>query len=151
MSPGNESSPCGCPEGFTRCAGRCLRLVRDRVSYTEGETTCASLGAHLATPRTEEENTCAADAVAAAGIAPSWLELVGNAWLGYRGGRTEESFFGADGCGPITYTNWRTGEPNLEDDDNCIMTYRGSWYDIECTNNDYILCQLENCHRPECD
>ena len=153
MFPGTKSEPCACPEGFSRCGGRCHTKSAasrgEESNYTDAESYCARLGAHPPTPRTEEENTCAAEAATAAGV--------DRIWLGYRGGRTEESFVAVDGSGPITYRNWNTlgdsGEPHLNADDNCvtISRYTSFWYDRPCNKTRYIVCQLENCHRPECD
>ncbi|KAF0309105.1 hypothetical protein FJT64_019707 [Amphibalanus amphitrite] len=55
----NTSEPCACPAGFSRCAGRCLKKLDHKVNYTEAESQCAALGAHLAVPRSNEENQCA--------------------------------------------------------------------------------------------
>ena len=77
-------------------------------------------------------------------------------WLGYHGGRSLESFGGADGCGPITYSNWHisNGEPHLSLDDNCVLIGRidAYWYDAYCTptHTHFTLCQLHNCYRPQC-
>ena len=137
--PDTNTAPCGCPEGFTRCAGRCLRLVEGLVGYTEAESTCASLGAHPATPRTEEENTCAKDAAA------DWAT-----WLGYRRNSTGQSFVGVDGSGPVTYSNWMS-PLSLFDVDLCasIVSSSGYWVTKRCSVVCAIVCQLDN--RPECD
>ena len=116
------------------------------LRYTEAESKCASLGAHLVTPRTAEESACATDVAGSSAV-----------WLGFRGGRTEESFVGADGRGPITYTNWRDGEPNLlSDGDNCVAhwpstRYGGHWLDFSCGNEQKTMCQMKDWYRPQCD
>ena len=99
------------------------------------EAACAGLGAHLVTPRTEQENECAED------VARTYSQ-----WLGYRGGRTEESFIGADGCGPITYSNWDANQPILYAVVlNCaFIGGEGLWFTIPCSLlNKFALCQLK--------
>ena len=96
----------------------------------------------MPTPRSQEENQCAADA-----CGDLWFT-----WVGYRGGSTEESLVDADGC-PITYRKWRAAEsePHLNTDDNCLeIDSLGRWFDDPCHYNRYWLCQLQDCHRPEC-
>ncbi|KAF0306433.1 hypothetical protein FJT64_002463 [Amphibalanus amphitrite] len=53
---------CACPAGFSRCAGRCLMRLDRVFVYTDAESQCAALGAHLAVPRSDEENQCAMNA-----------------------------------------------------------------------------------------
>ena len=105
-------------------------------------------GAHPATPRTQEENECARDASLS-------LTRVYFAWLGYRGGQTEDSFVGTDGCGPLAFRNWdiNANQPDLVAADNCVtIDGYGRWFDAGCNaETGKIVCQLENCHRPECD
>ena len=139
--PGTAPALCGCPEGFNRCAGRCLRYVEGLAGYTEAETRCTSLGAHPVTPRTEEENTCAKDAAA------DWAT-----WLGYRRNSSGESFVGVDGSGPITYSKW-IGPPRLLDVDLCatIVSSSGYWVPELCSGMCAIVCQLRDWNRPECD
>ena len=118
------------------------------LEWAEAEAHCAALDAHPVSPRSAEQGACLT-ASAARATAPS-----GYTWMGFRGGRTAESLVGADGCGPITYSNWQLngdGEPDLRHDDNCVdFNSDGLWHDGSCAYRDYVLCQLRNCHRPEC-
>ena len=118
--------------------------MEENLLYHEAESSCANLGAHLATPRTAEENDC----IAADVEGEQWARF----WLGYRGGRSEESFVGADASGPITYNNWGTDEPALERDDNCAaIGETGVWYDQPCDVARFFTCQLKNSRLPECN
>ena len=140
---GNSTDPCACPDGFSRCNGRCLSWLLNRGSHAEAAERCAALGAHLATPRTERDTFCVKD-----------LTGVYSPWLGWTGGRTEDSFTAADGCGGLGYTDWDTDEPHLADDDNCLMIDGwGKWEDLSCSDPENVrdlLCQVRNCYRPEC-
>ena len=148
-SPGNlTSSPCLCPEGFYHCAGLCLHLLELKLDYFDAESHCDDIGSHLVTPRSEEEANCLV-AIAPAAVAASPSDLV---WIGFRGTTEENSFIGADGCGKMTYQNWRkNGEPDLKYDPNCVDTdEEGTWMDGQCTWPSYALCQLRDYYRPEC-
>ena len=137
LPSGNATDSCACPDGFSRCGGRCYHYPRLRLTYNDTETHCASLGAHIATPRSEQDNVCISSL------------CMTDAWFGFRGAMTLESFVGMDGCGGITFSNWQTYEPSLDELDNCIS---GSikWYDDPCAMQWDTLCQLPNCYRPEC-
>ncbi|KAF0314231.1 hypothetical protein FJT64_015334 [Amphibalanus amphitrite] len=74
----------------SRCAGRCLKRLNLAVNYDEAQSQCDALGAHLAVPRSDEENQCAIDAAGA--------NIV---WLGFNDVVTENQFVADDGCGPI--------------------------------------------------
>ena len=112
------------------------------LTYSGASKLCRNHGAHLATPRTAEENQCVTDAVVASHVV----------WLGYRGGETEESFAREDGCGALSYTNWYAGQPDLEDEKNCVDVSGGTgvWFDASCATSRHVVCQLQNCYRPQC-
>ncbi|KAF0303753.1 Ladderlectin [Amphibalanus amphitrite] len=147
--PGTMSNRCACPAGFSRCAGRCLKRLDLAVAYTEAESQCNALGAHLAVPRSDEENRCAI--IAAGGT---------TVWLGLTDVVTEGQFVGADGCGTVPSTGplWGTGQPNNANGNQPYVVLglmeAGVWYSEW---NDYWgdesinpLCQLAVCYRPDC-
>ena len=149
VSPGNlTSSPCVCPEGFYHCAGLCLHLVELRLDYFDAESHCDGIGSHLVTPRSEEEGRCLVASAAMAVRPNGWT------WIGFHDRMAERSFTGADGCGEMTYQNWRddwNGEPDYEFDPNCVdFGEEGTWMDGYCEIGSYALCQLRDYHRPEC-
>ena len=94
---GDSTNECVCPNGFTKCGGLCYHAKRTSYNYTAAEQYCSDMGGILATPRTQEQNTCAKDVAAAAGN--------DYFWLGYRN-NTVNSFAGADGEGAMSFTNW---------------------------------------------
>ena len=116
-------------------------MLDQGVGYSEAESRCAALGAHLAVPRSEAENQCA-------------VNLATTVWLGVwkAGGR----LMAADGLAgplPASETWWLPGEPNndLGKFEDCIDIYAGGWNDEECSSRaSRPLCQVENCHRSEC-
>ena len=134
---------CDCPEGFRVCAGRCYHRGPDKLSYTEAEAYCEAKAAHLATPRNSNDNDCVWDLV------PGEFDF---GWLGYSGGtNASDPHVGADNGTPVgPYTNWRRGSATyiLQ----CVEIYNGEWNDnvSPCASNSYPLCQLRDCHRPQC-
>ena len=146
---GMPSEPCGCPSGFSRCAGRCLKLLDETADFESGMAACAALGAHLAVPRSEEENRCALDMAEA----PERLVL-----LGANDRDTEGVFVGMDGnCGPVPVFEswWTNGEPNDDGEgEDCVVILWGGWVDVGCHEIPAYpkqpLCQLSDCYQPQC-
>ena len=145
---GTLFNPCACPAGFSRCAGRCLIRLDPRVNYTQAESLCAELGAHLAVPRSEAENQCAV--TAADGV---------NVWLGFTDVVTEGQFIGADGCGivPSDDPNWAKNQPNdFGNQDHASMVslsdprWDPGWHDDTPDVAFHPLCQLPHCFQPGC-
>ena len=145
------SEPCGCPSGFSRCAGRCLKLLDDAADFESGMAACTALGAHLAVPRSEEENRCVLDMAEATGRYRRVL-------IGANDRDMEGVYVGVDGdCGPVPVfeTWWNDGEPNnFSGDEDCVMVVQGRWYDIGCpempSSPKHPLCQLSGCYQPQC-
>ncbi|KAF0299172.1 Mannose-binding protein C [Amphibalanus amphitrite] len=147
--PGNTSDPCACPAGFSRCAGRCLKRLDVTVNYIEAESQCAALGAHLAVPRSDEENQCAM--IAAGGT---------TVWLGLTDVVTEGQFVGADGCGTALSTDpyWGDHQPNNMNGNQYYIVmgvvsngqWNAKWNDQWGSELFSPLCQLPLCYRPDC-
>ena len=146
VSPGTGADRCSCPTGFTRCAGRCLKRLDQAVTHAEAVSLCASLGAHLAVPRTDAENQCAIDADGASRL-----------WLGWSDVITEGQFVGADGCDVMTAADPRWGgrQPDNVDDQAYVYLRPATevdpgWHDIWGYMTYYPLCQLASCYLTDC-
>ena len=105
------------------------------MNYTEAEAACASLGAHLAVPRSEEENQCVADM---AGTVSTWLGL---------SDRAEEGVYAAaDGGEPFSRFSpfWAPGEPTSITAANCVHMWAGynAWDDAGCYHKKSAICEL---------
>ncbi|XP_043200166.1 CD209 antigen-like isoform X2 [Amphibalanus amphitrite] len=144
----NTSEPCACPAGFSRCAGRCLKKLDHKVNYTEAENQCAALGAHLAVPRSNEENQCA-------------KSIAGNSsvWLGLNDVATENQFVGDDGCGTVPSDSpfWARRQPNNQNGQSHVALVRPDipalqlgWHDFLPSHPVSPLCQLANCFDGSC-
>ncbi|MBA3458513.1 MAG: C-type lectin domain-containing protein [Deltaproteobacteria bacterium] len=82
-------------------SGTCFILFTGPKIRADAEADCVALGGHLATVKSATSNTTVTALVA---NTPS-------AFLGATDLTTENTFLWPDGSA-LTYTNWRTGEPN---------------------------------------
>ncbi|NXL85623.1 MBL protein, partial [Alectura lathami] len=101
-------------------------------TFENGKSFCAKAGGALATPRNEAENTALKGLVK-----PST-----QAYIGLSDAQTEGRFVYLSG-GPVTYTNWKTGEPNNVRNEDCVeIEESGKWNDLDCSDSDkFIICE----------
>ena len=163
---------CGCPSGFTLCAGRCYKLVETKLKRAAAKTSCENMGAHLAVPRSPQENQCVLDLV------PAWNPLslitdpfspVGTmtAFIGVT--KKNGEYEGDDGsCGdvPAKADWWGPLQPSKLDlifeilftplellginlDLLCTALGKRSWLIAHCDFALYSVCQLSNCYQPQ--
>ncbi|XP_043205152.1 lectin BRA-3-like [Amphibalanus amphitrite] len=128
---------CACPGDFSRCAGRCLIRPPQELGFTEAKAACVSLGAHLAVPRSAEENQCVL--TMAAGV---------DAWIGLSEHGEDGVFVAEDGGEPMTTVDipfWGAGEPNSAITYNCVQIWSVSkgWDDTSCSEQKAFICQLQ--------
>ncbi|KAF0310281.1 CD209 antigen-like protein E [Amphibalanus amphitrite] len=125
------------------CPGRCLRRLGQTSGFTKSADRCAALGAHLAVPRSDDENQCAMDVAVAAGK---------SVWLGLTDVVTEGQFVGADGCGVVSASGpqWGIGQPNDYQGQDYVGGHPMGWNDFRETEPCYPLCQLQFCYQPGC-
>ncbi|XP_043210918.1 type-2 ice-structuring protein-like [Amphibalanus amphitrite] len=137
----DSTVPCACPVGFSHCAGRCLIRPPQELTFTEAKAACVSLGAHLAVPRSAEENQCVLTMAAGA-----------DAWIGLSEHGEDGVFVAEDGGEPV-FNNasfWASTEPNDDIAYNCVQMYIDSqgWDDTECGYPQGYVCQSWN--KPLC-
>ncbi|NXC50595.1 MBL protein, partial [Penelope pileata] len=103
-----------------------------KASFENGKSLCAKAGSVLASPRNEAENTALKDLTG-----PSR-----QAYIGISDAQTEGRFVYQSG-GPLTYTNWKPGEPNNQGNEDCaVIEESGKWNDLDCSNsNILIICE----------
>ena len=85
------------------------------MTYGAAKTQCESDGAFLAIPRSEAENDYIADLI------PN-----NNIWIGINDIDQEGVFVAVDGS-DITYTNWDSGEPNNDWNEDVVIIRVGHW------------------------
>ncbi|XP_037081677.1 hepatic lectin-like [Pollicipes pollicipes] len=134
----------GCPHGFVPCAGRCYTRLNAAVDNDRAVRQCATFGAHLAVPRTHNQNLCVAGL---AGRERVWLGITD---------REEEGVFKAADGGVVTASeaHWSKGQPdNYKKSEDCVEMWNpatsrkikfGEWNDIRCNFHAFPMCQLDS-------
>uniref|UniRef100_A0A8C0J261 C-type lectin domain-containing protein n=1 Tax=Chelonoidis abingdonii TaxID=106734 RepID=A0A8C0J261_CHEAB len=102
-------------------------------SFENGKSLCTKAGGGLACPHNHAENTALREI----------LKDSEQAYLGMSDVQTEGKFLYLNGR-PVTYTNWETGEPNNDENEDCVAMYDNEkWNDIDCSNSEMlIICEF---------
>uniref|UniRef100_A0A8C4YL92 C-type lectin domain-containing protein n=1 Tax=Gopherus evgoodei TaxID=1825980 RepID=A0A8C4YL92_9SAUR len=108
-------------------------LTGTKDSFENGKSLCTKAGGALACPHNRAENIALQEI----------LKDSEQAYLGMSDVQTEGKFLYLNG-GPVTYTNWETGEPNNNKNEDCVAMYsNGKWNDIDCSNSEIlIICEF---------
>lgn len=115
-----------------KVGGKIFVSTGQEDDYSKGKELCAKEGATLASPRNTAEN-----AALQAMVKSSY------AFLDINDQQTEGRFVYLNGA-PVTYTNWKTGEPNNHDnDEDCVVIVsNGLWNDLNCQRKSLIICEV---------
>ncbi|XP_077206965.1 pulmonary surfactant-associated protein D-like [Paroedura picta] len=104
-------------------------------TYTNGKAQCEKAGGTLASPKNAAENSALQE------VAKRDSKF---AFLDVNDIQTEGRFVYANGA-PVSYTNWKSGEPNnyngVED---CVIILHenGLWNDYNCDTKSLIVCEF---------
>lgn len=122
--------------------GHCYIYVSTPGTWDAGVSACDALGGTLATA------TSASEVAILTGL-PTMPATVPDVWLGGTDLATEGTWLWVT-PEVMTYTNWRTGEPNNGGTsgipENCMVIESdtaGTWDDRPCTRSYPALCELE--------
>ena len=113
-----------------------LQLYRKRgkMAFAEAEASCVSLGGHLASIQSKEENT---ELLKMAEQQRVWVWLEGS-------DQEERGKWVWSDEKEWNFTDWAFGEPNNESQSRCVRTIGVGWYATPCTGEHlYPLCQVE--------
>ncbi len=124
-----DAKPCmGGTGAMQEPGGQCFVLFPGPKTRADAEIDCVTIGGHLATVKTAATNA----------IVASLISATPSAFLGGTDTATEGAFVWPDGTA-VTYTNWRTGEPNNGNgggyEEDCIVAQgllAGVWDDRPC-------------------
>ncbi|XP_062848945.1 mannose-binding protein C-like [Trichomycterus rosablanca] len=112
-------------------------FVTDGVTkaFDEGLGWCRNAGGKLAVPRNLEENQ----------MLVKVSDIIGSLrpFTGATDRRTEGVFEDLEGT-PLNFFNWHEVEPDSRDgDEDCVgVDKAGTWYDLPCTSDHLIVCEL---------
>ena len=99
--------------------------------YLDAKAKCESESAYLASPRSDDENAFIASLI------PNENILIGVNDIDEEG-----TFVSFDGSG-VSYTNWKTGEPNNYGSGEDVVVIRGDdgfWGDVPLTHQYRFVC-----------
>jgi len=106
------------------------------ATWTDAVSACAALGpnAYIATSTDPLENGVIAH-----------LAALDDVWIGASDSATEDVWLWDTGE-PMPYTNWRSGEPNDSNGEDCMILEgdnAGLWDDRGCSNLYAYVCERE--------
>ncbi|RUS76015.1 hypothetical protein EGW08_016220 [Elysia chlorotica] len=123
----------GCPSGWTFLEDElaCYKYFDTRETNAAAAAECSSYGAILATAKTSTENNLLK------GLSAT------QSWIGGSDSNSENDFIWSDGS-PITWSNWRNGEPNNwgSGEDCVVLRSGGDWDDRSCNYRYTYLCKM---------
>ena len=119
------------------------RISKAGKNFDDASETCSTVGGKLPGPKTKAIND---------EIATEAINVLGSGngyWLGINDAAKEGTWvYNSDGQ-EISWSNWRSGEPNEGSSRNCAMslgnnspTYHGLWWDYICTWKRYFICEF---------
>jgi hypothetical protein len=124
--------------GATFCAhGEELR------DWDGAKKACADSGGTLASFASAEESKVVFDALKLPSAIPSWTPQEG-LWIGLSDAVEEGKFKWANGA-PLSGGNWRPGEPDNANDEDCVtLTLNdGKWGDLDCGTPLPYICEAK--------
>eukprot|EP00964_Phaeocystis_antarctica_P054727 scaffold32205_cov65-Phaeocystis_antarctica.AAC.1 len=110
--------------------------MSDALSWDDADAACLAAGQQLATVQSAAQN--AALVTAAAG---------NKVWIGATDAVSEGTWVWSPSNTPLSYTNWKAGEPNNNGGQHCLTgNYNdaGEWDDGRCTYQYKYVCQQPN-------
>ncbi|KAL3975124.1 hypothetical protein ACER0C_023750 [Sarotherodon galilaeus] len=126
-----------CPPGWTWFGGRCFIFNSSQKNWTDAESSCETLGGHLASFHSTAEYTFIRELIHTA--AGSYKE----AWVGGNDRETETVWMWSDGS-QFDFRNWASGEPNnYGGEEDCMMINHGERdyvNDKKCNTNIPFVC-----------
>jgi hypothetical protein len=128
----------GDAEQFDATTGSCFVGFKDPFTWAEAENRCRAFisGAHLASIA-DSQQTAAIKALAVNLAAGSY-------WIGANDIAAEGIFTWNDGL-VLSYTNWRTNEPNNQGgNQNCVSVNNTQWFDNNCSDSLSYICKFRS-------
>ncbi|XP_063163785.1 mannose-binding protein-like [Candoia aspera] len=120
-------------QGVTTVGGKTFVSTGQSDTFMSGKTFCSNSGGALATPKTAAENAALA-AMARKNAKPIFL--------GMSDLQTEGKFVYLNGE-TLRYTNWKSGEPNDVNNEDCVTISEDAlWNDLSCDHKVLIICEF---------
>nr|XP_006013848.1 PREDICTED: collectin-43-like [Latimeria chalumnae] len=98
------------------------------------ETICHEAGGQQATPKNAAENKAIQEIVSIYNKKACCIGI---------SDRKSEGMFEYLSGEQITYSNWKTGEPNNRKNEDCVeVDFDGKWNDVDCRSTSLIICEF---------
>ncbi|XP_030839675.1 alpha-N-acetylgalactosamine-specific lectin [Strongylocentrotus purpuratus] len=147
LSEGEVCRECTkCPQYWMEIGEYCYQYFGNKMKFHDAENICNRIGGDLPSIRNEEEGNT---------IYQLWKGLVNNPtkmdyayWIGLRDTHQEKKFEWTDGT-PLQYNNWKHGEPNNWENEDCVEIRnagnndyeRQRWNDRGCNHDRAFFCR----------
>ncbi|KAL5011358.1 hypothetical protein ScPMuIL_009909 [Solemya velum] len=120
-----------CKRGWKTYGNSCYKLFKGKQSYDGATAECEKLKAHLTRIEDKQENNFI-----------SKMKKRKAAWIGLHYEETDEDFHWFDCPERIHYSNWKKGEVNRKDGQNCaVMLRKGVWKPEKCGTKRRYVCE----------
>ncbi|XP_041372386.1 perlucin-like [Gigantopelta aegis] len=132
-----------CPNLFVHHNASCYLFVNRGMSWQRAQQHCHSLGAHLATVTTSEENAFLVGYLKQQQAIFFGYDL----WLGASDSLLDKTWrWVADDNSLVTYSDWSPGQPDgsYQGLERCLeyeAQYDLHWNDDECEDHDFFICE----------
>ena len=125
--------------------GKCYQLITEQKTWQEAQDHCKTLSAKLAEP----QSPCESDLLHYFFQIERPRSATENiAWIGINDIGTENTFVFASNDQPVPYKYWHVGEPNNEEQEDCVHLYyksgNGKWNDLQCDWKKWFICEIRH-------
>lgn len=110
-----------------------------QISWAAAKTLCESMGAKLATIRTDDNLEDVNDAIDAADVKDDF-------WIGATDSNSQGTFKWASDGTTVTYSNWASNEPSGSAGLDCAELARSNrkWRARSCASTNYAICEVND-------
>ncbi|KAL4231972.1 hypothetical protein ACF0H5_009549 [Mactra antiquata] len=134
-----------CPDAFVSHQGVCYKEFGILANWNEAKTYCEAYGADLATVANDRDQTFLSGYLQR--LSSSYFNS-GIFWLGGSDQASEGTWIWDKSQQQITYTKWKTGEPNnAGKGENCLtMSFSDNflWNDNNCAHKYNFICEVRS-------
>ncbi|XP_055969178.1 CD209 antigen-like protein E [Sorex fumeus] len=129
-----------CPWGWQLFQGSCYWFSRSQTDWASSDPACQSMNARLVVVNSVSEEK----------FLQSWeVRHEKRTWIGLSDHHDEASWQWVDGT-PFQLSFWKPGEPNNDNNEDCVELYNDGWNDDKCSKEKPWICEKPalSCSQP---